>query len=109
MSSNKLSAGDKFPDLAVKKLGGGEFKLGVPQNGATWQMVVVYRGKHCPLCTKYLAKIHGMKEEFLKAGVDIVAVTTAYKVSGCSVAITESGFINFIVFSSNDRRVIRIV
>ena len=71
MSSIKLSAGDKFPEIVVKKLGGGEFKLGIPQNGATWQMIVIYRGKHCPLCTKYLAKIHGMKEEFLKAGVDI--------------------------------------
>ena len=79
MSSTKLSAGDKFPELVVKKLGGGEFKLGVPQNGATWQMVVVYRGKHCPLCTKYLAKIHGMKEEFLSAGVDIVAVSADTK------------------------------
>ena len=79
MSSTKLSAGDKFPDMVVKKLGGGEFKLGVPQNGANWQMVVVYRGKHCPLCTKYLAKIHGMKEEFLSAGVDIVAVSADTK------------------------------
>lgn len=75
MSSNKLSAGDNFPEITVSKLGGGEFTLGSPKNGATWQMVVVYRGKHCPLCTKYLAKIHGMKEEFLKAGIDIVVVS----------------------------------
>lgn len=61
MTSIKLSAGEKFPQLKVKILGGGEIRLGEPQNGATWQMVVLYRGKHCPLCTKYLAKINEMK------------------------------------------------
>ncbi|MGB0453000.1 MAG: peroxiredoxin-like family protein [Bacteriovoracaceae bacterium] len=75
MSSIKLSAGDKFPDIKVKVLDGEDIKLGVPKNGATWQMVVVYRGKHCPLCTKYLAKISEMKEDFLNVGVDIVVVS----------------------------------
>lgn len=75
MKPNKLAAGDKFPKINVKTLKGDEITLGVPKNGATWQMVVVYRGKHCPLCTKYLAAIAEMKEEFLKAGVDIVAVS----------------------------------
>ncbi len=38
-------------------------------------MVVVYRGKHCPLCTKYLAAIAEMKKAFLDTGVDIVVVS----------------------------------
>ena len=75
MSKNKLAAGDKFPKINVKTLNGEEITLGVPKNGATWQMVVVYRGKHCPLCTKYLAAIAEMKEAFLDTGVDIVAVS----------------------------------
>lgn len=75
MSTNKLMAGDKFPEIEVKTLSGEKIILGKPENGATWQMVVVYRGKHCPLCTKYLAKISGMKEDFSKAGVDIVVVS----------------------------------
>lgn len=75
MNTNKLAAGDKFPQIKVKTLNGDEATLGVPKNGATWQMVVVYRGKHCPLCTKYLAAIAEMKEDFLKAGVDIIAVS----------------------------------
>lgn len=75
MSSNKLLAGDRFPEIKVKTLSGNEITLGKPQGEATWQMVVVYRGKHCPLCTKYLAKISSMRDEFYKAGVDIVAVS----------------------------------
>tara|TARA_Y100000782_G_scaffold4962_1_gene6014 strand:- start:260778 stop:261137 length:360 start_codon:yes stop_codon:yes gene_type:complete len=75
MSVTKLAAGDKFPKINVKTLNGEEITLGVPKNGATWQMVVVYRGKHCPLCTKYLAQIAEMKDAFLQAGVDIVAVS----------------------------------
>ena len=75
MNTNKLVAGDKFPKINVKTLGGDEITLGIPKNGATWQMVVVYRGKHCPLCTKYLAQIAEMKVAFLEAGVDIVAVS----------------------------------
>ena len=75
MSTSKLQAGDKFPTMTVQKLGGGEIVFGQPQNGATWHMVVVYRGKHCPLCTKYLAQLKEMKEDFLKVGVDISVVS----------------------------------
>lgn len=73
--SNKLQAGDRFPTMTVKKLGGGEIELGTPQNGATWHMAVVYRGKHCPLCTQYLAQLKELHGEFLETGVDIVALS----------------------------------
>jgi peroxiredoxin len=79
MSTNKLAAGDKFPTINIKSLNGEEITLGSPKNGADWQMVVVYRGKHCPLCTKYLAQIHDMKQSFLEAGVDIVVVSADTK------------------------------
>ncbi len=75
MSTAKLQAGDNFPTIKVKKLGGGEIELGKPENGATWHMVVVYRGKHCPLCTKYLAQLKELGGQFLEAGVDIVVVS----------------------------------
>ena len=75
MRSHKLSAGDPFPHIKVQTLEGGEITLGYPQNDATWQMIIVYRGKHCPLCTKYLAKISEMREKFLDASVDIVVVS----------------------------------
>lgn len=40
-----------------------------------WQMVVVYRGKHCPICKGYLAELEKVAPEFAKAGVGIVAVS----------------------------------
>ena len=64
MGTTKLRAGDEFPKMTVKKLGGGDIQLGTPQNDATWHMVVVYRGKHCPLCTKYLAQLKELKATY---------------------------------------------
>ncbi len=91
MNTKKLAAGDKFPEIKVKTLNGEEVTLGVPKNGATWQMVVVYRGKHCPLCTKYLAAIADMKEDFLKAGVDIIAVSTDTEEKAKAQALDKLG------------------
>lgn len=36
---------------------------------------MVYRGKHCPICTKYLNQLEGFKQQFLDEGVDLVAVS----------------------------------
>ncbi len=71
----KLQAGAEFPKQEVAKLGGGTMVLGQPGNGKDWQLVVVYRGKHCPLCKKYLAKLEELLPEFHDNGVDVVAVS----------------------------------
>ncbi|MDP5252771.1 MULTISPECIES: peroxiredoxin family protein [unclassified Vibrio] len=73
--SQKLKAGDTFPTLKATTLDGNEVTLGQPQGDATWQAVFVYRGKHCPLCTKYLNEIESYKQAFSDAGVDILAVS----------------------------------
>ena len=75
MSGTKFKAGDEFPSFTLPKVGGGELTLGQPLNGHDWQMVVVYRGKHCPLCTKYLTQLQELKHKFYDAGVDVVAVS----------------------------------
>ncbi len=75
MKSSKFTAGDEFPGFTLPKVGGGELTLGRPMNGHDWQMVVVYRGKHCPLCTKYLIQLEQLKERFFESGVDVVAVS----------------------------------
>jgi peroxiredoxin len=38
-------------------------------------MIVIYRGKHCPLCTKQLNALAKMKDKFEDAGVEIAAVS----------------------------------
>jgi peroxiredoxin len=71
----KLAAGAEFPGMKVPKLGGGEFELGLPANGYDWQMVVVYRGKHCPLCARYLVQLQDLVGGFHELGVDVVALS----------------------------------
>ncbi|HAS6674676.1 TPA: redoxin domain-containing protein, partial [Vibrio parahaemolyticus] len=73
--SQKLKAGDTFPTLEATTLDGTKVRLGQSQGDATWQAVFVYRGKHCPLCTKYLNEIETYKQAFSDAGVDILAVS----------------------------------
>jgi peroxiredoxin len=38
-------------------------------------MLVVYRGKHCPLCKKYLETLDGLYDELKSAGVTVAAVS----------------------------------
>ncbi|WP_299597748.1 peroxiredoxin-like family protein [uncultured Tateyamaria sp.] len=70
-----LAAGSAFPKLDVARLGGGTLSLGTPRGGHDWQLVVVYRGLHCPLCKKYLAQLQELESDFNALGVDVVTVS----------------------------------
>mgnify|MGYP005991429079 CR=1 FL=1 len=78
--TDKLHAGSTFPDLNATLLSGEQVALGKPQNGADWQLVVFYRGRHCPLCTKYLNQLEDYKETLLATGVDLIAVSGDRKI-----------------------------
>lgn len=75
MSSQKFTAGKVFPTIHLKTLTNGTVEIGKPQNGRDWQMVVVYRGKHCPMCTNYLRQLDQIKDKFYDNGIDIIAVS----------------------------------
>lgn len=75
MKNFKLGAGDSFPDINVPKLGGGTLKLGYKSDPSRWSMVVVYRGKHCPICTNYLQQLNELLPKFDELGVDVMAVS----------------------------------
>ncbi|AMN68068.1 peroxiredoxin-like family protein [Psychrobacter sp. P11G5] len=78
MQSNyaqKLQAGVKFPSIDVQMLNDDVKSLGTPENGHDWKLVVVYRGQHCPICTKYLNQLETVKASFAEAGVDIIAIS----------------------------------
>ncbi len=79
MTSNKFKAGDLFPRITLPTLSGENLDLGTPQGTADWRMVVVYRGRHCPLCTRYLNEIEQRKEAFSDLGIDILAVSADSK------------------------------
>ncbi len=71
--SEKLAAGSLMPEIVLPSVQGGELKIG---GGGRWQLVIVYRGKHCPLCKTYLSTLEGLKEEFDEMGVEVMAVST---------------------------------
>jgi len=68
----KLAAGAAFPAIAVPRLGGGEI---APAMMAGWRLLVVYRGKHCPLCKPYLGTLDKLIEEFAAVGVSVAALS----------------------------------
>lgn len=75
MTTQKLQTGDSFPAITVSQFGGGQIILGKPKGDNDWQMVVVYRGKHCPICTRYLGELNDALPELNALGIDVVAVS----------------------------------
>lgn len=73
--TNKLHAGAKFPDIEATLLNGDVKNLAAPEHGLDWKMVVVYRGQHCPLCTRYLNQLESYRDLLTQTGVDLIAVS----------------------------------
>lgn len=63
------------PPLNLPRLGGGRFVLGEAP-GLRFDMLVFYRGLHCPLCAKYLLELEGLMPEFEQRGVQVLAVSS---------------------------------
>lgn len=72
-------AGSKLPEITVKSWDGSDVTLGSPAEGTDWQMIVVYRGRHCPLCTKYLNQLETYKHRLFENKVDLVAISADSK------------------------------
>jgi peroxiredoxin len=70
--SSKIQAGSDFPILTLPKAGGGEIKIG---GAGGWRMLVVYRGKHCPQCRRYLKGLGGLLEGYAAAGVSVTVAS----------------------------------
>ncbi|MGE0521632.1 MAG: peroxiredoxin-like family protein [Variibacter sp.] len=86
MSQYKLKAGSDMPSLSMPKVGGGELVLGGAKG---WVMIVVYRGKHCPICRTYLKTLDGLLDQYKDAGVNVVAVSADTKEKAESQAQDE--------------------
>jgi peroxiredoxin len=70
--SKKLHPGEAMPELEIPRLGGGVVKLG---GKGRWQLAVVYRGKHCPICKTYLLALEALKDEFAKLNTEVVTLS----------------------------------
>lgn len=75
MHTNKLHAGAVFPSLPVQNLDGETVNISKPTGDADWHMVVVYRGKHCPMCTKYLNALEDFIKPLGDIGISVAAVS----------------------------------
>ncbi|MEL6767071.1 MAG: peroxiredoxin-like family protein [Pseudomonadota bacterium] len=64
----------KAPALSLPLVGGGTFTLGAEKPG-TFDVVIFYRGKHCPICNKYLNAVQAELETAAGQGVNVVAVS----------------------------------
>ena len=79
MKTNKLHAGVNFQSLPVHDMNGTSVDISKPTGDADWQMVTVYRGRHCPMCTKFLNSLAGFRQRLLDIGIDIAAVSADNK------------------------------
>jgi peroxiredoxin len=62
------------PALDLPLIGGGRYTLGAAP-GEQFDLLVFYRGLHCPLCAKYLLELERLGEEYARRGVAIVAIS----------------------------------
>jgi peroxiredoxin len=71
-STIKLAAGAAFPSLPFATVAGATADLA---SMAGWRVLVVYRGKHCPLCKQYFKTLEGLGADLAAAGVSVVTVS----------------------------------
>ena len=61
-----------MPELELAAVDGGSVRIG---GGDRWQLVVAYRGKHCPICKRYLKGLEELKDDYAAQEVEIVAIS----------------------------------
>ena len=69
------------PSLNVPLVNGERFSLGA-NPGERFDLIVFYRGLHCPICAKYLIELERLSSEFTSRGVQVLAVSSDDKARG---------------------------
>lgn len=92
---NALVPRNPVPSLNVPLVSGGRFVLGI-NPGERFDLIVFYRGLHCPICAKYLLELEKLSSEFTARGVQVLAVSSDDEARGkeMSEKVKASG-INF--------------
>ena len=73
------------PALNVPLVGGERFVLGASP-GEKFDLLVFYRGLHCPVCAKYLLELERLAPEFVARGVQVIAVSSDIESRGREMA-----------------------
>ena len=71
--SHKLTAGNSVPQFKLSRAGGGFVDIGGARDA--WQLIVVYRGRHCPMCKRFLGALNGRFDEIAGRNIEIVAIS----------------------------------
>ena len=75
MSQPKIASGEPLPSIVLPLVGGGTHDLAARVDSRHWKLVVVYRGLHCPLCTKYLLELETLQTTLAEQRIEVVAVS----------------------------------
>lgn len=70
---SKFEAGAAFPDFTWQSTADEEV---TPALVPGWRLLVIYRGKHCPICKSYLTTLNGMQDDLAKAEVAVWALSS---------------------------------
>ena len=62
------------PELSLPRIGADPFTLS-QSTPERMTMLVFYRGKHCPICKKYLTELGGKLDKFTDKGINVFAIS----------------------------------
>ncbi|MCB1931802.1 MAG: AhpC/TSA family protein [Candidatus Accumulibacter sp.] len=85
MHLNALLPRYPVPALNLPLASGGRFILGASP-AEHFDLLVFYRGLHCPICAKYLLELERLAPEFASRGVHIVAISSDNEERGKQMA-----------------------
>jgi peroxiredoxin len=83
----RIEPGTPMPAFRVRGVSGEELSIGRADN---WELVVVYRGKHCPLCSRYLSTLNRLLDDFRSLGIRVIALSADPREKAESQAAEES-------------------
>jgi len=75
MSHVTLIPRQSVPQLSIPLTTGERFELGAT-SGARFDLIVFYRGLHCPICAKYLLELEKLVPEFERRDIKVVAISS---------------------------------
>jgi peroxiredoxin len=70
----QLQNGDRFPDLSIRTIGGGEMVLPRDVEGS-YSVILFYRGAWCPYCKSQLAAFARAHSTLRSIGIEVVAIS----------------------------------
>lgn len=75
MNHSGLLPRHPVPALNLALCNGGRYVLGAAP-GERFDLLVFYRGLHCPICIKYLLELERLAPDFARRGVQLVAISS---------------------------------